>query len=83
MIANEMLPEFIDNLLEQVNDDKLWQLYLAVALVEERSFSAWKADILRGSSLESGVVKADSSHELTPEEAVVQAEGILSGFHPF
>ncbi len=40
-----MLPEFIDNLLEQVNEDKLWQLYLAVALLEEKSFSEWKADI--------------------------------------
>lgn len=84
MIANGMLPEFIDNLIEQVNDDKLWQLYLAVALVEERPFSVWKADILRSSDAESGaVVKADNRRELTPEEAVLQAEGILSGFHPF
>ena len=43
-----MLPEFIDNLIEQVNEDKLWQRYLAVALLEEKSFSEWKADILQG-----------------------------------
>lgn len=83
MIANGMLPEFIDNLLEQINEDKLWQLYLAIALVEERSFSAWKADILKNSGSENNTEKQDGSRELTPEEAVVQAEGILSGFHPF
>lgn len=86
MIENEMLPEFIDNLLEQVNEDKLWQLYLAVALMEEKSFSEWKADILQGPSTGKSVAKADmadSGQELTPEEAVAQAENILSGFKPF
>lgn len=86
MIENEMLPEFIDNLLEQVNEDKLWQLYLAVALMEEKSFSEWKADILQGSPAGKSVTEtdmADSRQGLTPEEAVAQAEGILSGFHPF
>ncbi len=86
MIENEMLPEFIDNLIEQVNEDKLWQLYLAVALMEEKSFSEWKADILLGSSDGKSATKteaADNRRELTPEEAVAQAEGILSGFQPF
>lgn len=86
MIENGMLPEFIDNLLEQANEDKLWQLYLAMALMEEKSFSEWKADILQGPPAEKSVAKADMAgnrRELTPEEAVAQAEGILSGFHPF
>lgn len=86
MIENEMLPEFIDNLLEQVNEDKLWQLYLAVALLEEKSFSEWKADILQSPSAAKGTAvadMADSRKELTPEEAVAQAESILSGFKPF
>lgn len=85
MIENEMLPEFIDNLLEQVNEDKLWQLYLAVALLEEKSFSEWKADILQGTPADKSVAQADidSRQELTPEEAVMQAENILSGFKPF
>ncbi len=85
MIENEMLPEFIDNLIEQVNEDKLWQLYLAVALLEEKSFSEWKADILQGTPADKNVAQADidSRQELTPEEAVMQAENILSGFKPF
>ena len=78
-----MLPEFIDNLIEQVNEDKFWQLYLAVALMEEKSFSEWKADILQIPSAGKSAVKADNRQELTPEEAVIQAESILSGFKPF
>lgn len=83
MISNEMLPEFIENLIDQDNEDKLWQLYLAVALMEDRSFSAWKADVLQSSPVEDNRNMTDIRQELTPEEAVVQAEGILSGFNPF
>ena len=86
MIENRMLPEFIDNLIEQVNEDKLWQLYLAVALMEEKSFSEWKADIMQIPSTGKSEVKAgmaDNRQELTPEEAIAQAEGILSGIQPF
>lgn len=83
MTANGMLPEFIGHLVGQVNEDKLWQLYLAVALVEDRPFSAWKADVLGDASPADSAGTAGTRQELTPEEAVVQAEGILSGFHPF
>lgn len=86
MIENGMLPEFIDNLLNQVNEDKLWQLYLAVAFVEDRPFNEWKADILRIPSAGKSRIKeeiGDNRQELTPEEAVIRAEGILSGFKPF
>lgn len=83
MIDNEMLPEFIHNLMEQVNEDKLWQLYLAVALMEDRPFSEWKADIQGSASLPDHAEKKGGKEELAPEEAVMQAEGILSGFKPF
>ena len=83
MISNGMLPEFIENLIDQENEDKLWQLYLAVALMEDRPFSAWKADVLQCSPVEDNRNMADTRQELTPEEAIVQAEGILSGFNPF
>lgn len=80
-----MLPEFIDNLLEQVNDDRLWQLYLAVAITTDKPFREWKADVLQSPvperERESRTVSG--SRELSPEQAVMQAESILSGFHPF
>lgn len=83
MIENEMLPEFIDNLLEQVNDDRLWQLYLAVAITVEKPFSAWKAEVLQGTVPEREDGNRTGSRELTPEQAVSQAESILAGFNPF
>lgn len=83
MIANGMLLEFIYNLIDQVNEDKLWQLYLAVALIENRPYNAWKAEILKYQSKTDCTGETDNRQELTPEEAVVQAEGILSEFKPF
>ncbi len=78
-----MLPEFIENLIDQVNEDKLWQLYLAVALLEDRPFSIWKADILQDPAPAGSAGMTGNRQELPPEEAVAQAEGILSRFHPF
>ncbi len=78
-----MLPEFIENLLDQVNEDKLWQLYLAVALTEDRPYDEWKADILQLPSQTDSTGTAEKRQEMTPEEAVMQAEGILAGFDPF
>ncbi len=81
MIDNEMLPEFIDNLIEQDNEDRLWQLYLSVAITVDKPFDQWKADI----SQETVPEQTDSTggRELSPEQAVAQAESILAGFHPF
>lgn len=85
MIENEMLPEFIENLIEQINEDRLWQLYLAVALVTDKPFSEWKAEIGQRPEQDRAVTGSVSTAgiELSPEQAVAQAEGILAGFHPF
>ncbi len=84
MISSGMLPEFIDNMIEQVNEDKLWQLYLATALMEERSYSDWKAAVLSEDTVKGNSVDTDNkARELMPEEAVAHAEGILAGFKPF
>lgn len=84
MISSGMLPEFIDNMIEQINEDKLWQLYLATALLEERSFSDWKAAVL-SEPMASGspVSQGSTCNETAPEEAVAHAESILAGFKPF
>lgn len=81
-----MLPEFIDNLLEQVNDDRLWQLYLAVAITTDKPFSEWKTEIGQRTPEDrtvTGSVVSTSGRELSPEQAIAQAESILAGFHPF
>ena len=83
MIENEMLPEFIENLVEQVNEDWLWQLYLSVAMVTDKPFREWKAEVLQSPDKGQRVVDKKADRELTPAEAITRAEGILAGFHPF
>lgn len=84
MISSGMLPEFIDNMIEQVNEDKLWQLYLAIALMEERPFADWKAAVLSGNTVKDNSSDKDNiAGGLSPEAAVAHAEGILAGFRPF
>lgn len=78
MIANSMLPEFIDNMLEQNNEDRLWEMYLATALVQDQSFEDWKVI-----TTNRGNQDQEQKTECTPEEAVAHAEGILAGFQPF
>ena len=84
MIINGMLPEFIDNMIKQINEDKLWQLYLATALLEDKSFGDWKAAGLVGTTPQGNPAGQDSVvNEPTPEEAVAHAESILTGFKPY
>lgn len=78
MIESSMLPGFIDQMIESANEDKLWQLYLATALWEDRPFSDWKAAVL-----DSATGESTAGQEITPEAAVAHAENILAGFKPF
>lgn len=84
MIDGGMLPEFIDNMIEQINEDKLWQLYLATAFMEDKSFSDWKAAVLEDSTVRGNSAgQGSTAEEPTPEEAVAHAEGILAEFRPY
>lgn len=76
MIQNGMLPEFIDNMLQQNNEDKLWEMYLAVGWMQDKSFDDWKV-------ITTNREDQEQKTEYTPEEAVAHAEGILAGFKPF
>lgn len=77
MIQNDMLLEFIDNMIRQTDEDRLWEMYLATAVIQDKSFEDWKAGITTNREEQEPVT------ECTPEEAVVHAEGILAGFKPF
>lgn len=71
-------------MIKQINEDKLWQLYLATALFEDKSFGDWKAAVLSGTTPQNDPAGQDSAvNEPTPEEAVAHAESILAGFRPF
>lgn len=78
MIANGMLSELIDEMLFQNNEDRLWELYLATAIMQDKSFEDWKGTTTNRESQDQ-----EQKTECTPEEAVAHAEGILAGFKPF
>lgn len=80
MIANSMLPEFIDNMLQQNNEDRLWEMYLATAVIQDKSFEDWKAAAMDSRERQEC---REPTPGCTPEEAVIHAEGILAGFKPF
>lgn len=74
------LADFIRMCVNQDDEDKMWQLYLSRALIEEKSFVEWKQDML------SGIRKTESRKETTQEDAkaaVQHAENILANFKPF
>lgn len=77
MIQNGLFQEFIDNMLEQENENRLWEIYLATALMQDKSFEEWKAGITADQE------KQQPIEEYAPEEAVARAEAILAGFKPF
>lgn len=77
MVQNDLLPEFIDNMIRQRDEDRLWEMYLATAFMQDKSFVEWKEGITTDWE---GQKPAE---ECTPEDAVIRAEGILAGFKPF
>lgn len=64
-------------MLQQINEDRLWEIYLATALMQDKSFEDWKAVITTNREDQEPI------KECTPEEAVAHAEGILAEFKPF
>lgn len=71
-------------MIEQINEDKLWQLYLASALMNDKSFADWKAAVMAGGTAQENPAGQGSiDNEPTPEEAVAHAESILAGFKPY
>lgn len=72
-----MFPEFIDHMIRQEDEDRLWEMYLATALVQDKPFGEWKAGITADQE------KQEPVKECEPEEAVSRAEGILARFRPF
>lgn len=74
MIQNGALCEFITQMLEQIDEERFWQLYLSRALLEDRSFKDWRAAACTNS-------KVQEKHDV--KATVQNAENILQNFKPF
>lgn len=71
MIESNRLDEFVDTLLEQDNEDKMWELYLHTVLVSRLSYNEFK---------QPAKVQEVTHEEL--EATVERTKNILNNFNP-
>jgi hypothetical protein len=72
LIINNQLNDGIDTIYKQVDEEKLWQLYLSNPM-KDKSFRDWKADI---------VAQNEEIQEEDIEAARDEARNILKNFKP-
>lgn len=82
MIQNGALCEFITQMLEQIDEERFWQLYLSRALLEERSFKDWRAAACTNSKVQEKQ-EQPIPVEIDVKATVQNAENILQNFKPF
>lgn len=70
----------INKILEEVQEEKWWNMYLATLPLNEKSYEDWKNELKYGSNKNLGHVKELSKNEI--ETAVKNANSILSNFNP-
>lgn len=79
MITNGMLPEFVRNMEDEINEEKLWQLYLSRALFCKESFNDWKAQV---TNTDPESEEKQIQEQENVEATIKHAESILSKFKP-
>lgn len=72
LILNNQLNDGIDVIYKQVDEEKLWQLYLSIPM-KEKSYVDWKAEI---------VAQNEEVEEEDIEAARDKARNILKNFKP-
>lgn len=72
LILNNQLNDGIDVIYKQVDEEKLWQLYLSIPM-KEKSYVDWKAEI---------VTQNEEVEEEDIEAARDKARNILKNFKP-
>ena len=73
LIENNLLNIGIDTIYEQVDEEKLWQLYLSIPM-KEKSYNDWKEEVIANSNNE--------NDEDDIEAARDRARDILKNFKP-
>lgn len=77
LINQHRLSNGIDAIYKQVNEDKMWQLYLSL-IEKEKSYNDWKDEILSNSNNE--IENIEVAENL--EEVKDKARNILKNFKP-
>lgn len=77
MILYDDLSEFFHHVLDEHDQDRLWELYLSQAVFIDQSFTDWKNGLFPMSG-KGSKIRADQEDDGVA--TVKRAEGILSGF---
>lgn len=77
-IENNKLSQFIDMLLKKRDEEMAWEMYLATAMVNSKSFNEWKEELLK-SDIKKNTIKM-TKREIDAE--LEKAENILQNFKP-
>ena len=75
------LDGFLDVMLEQADEEHLWELYLH-QLFKERSFTDWKASLATGNTGGSSPARASTVTREEISETVKRSRDILDAFVP-
>ena len=76
LILQGKLSEGIDTIYKQVDEEKLWELYLSIPM-KEKSYIDWKNDIMSSNQKESKVEVAEDIEEIKNK-----SRNMLKNFKP-
>ena len=79
LLETGRLIEHIDFLIEQTQEEKWWELYLATLPLNERPYAEWKKES-QGNTNKSNFSILTS--KIDAEETIKKSKDILSGFKP-
>ena len=77
MLQSDRLDEFVTTLINEENEQKLWELYLHHGWLN-KSFEDFKNDVLVPSSN-----KSNKTNEKEIEATINHSKEILNGFNPY
>lgn len=82
VIGSGQLEEFVKTMLEQIDEEKLWELYLHL-IIKEQSFDDWKASLAAEAEKENGRdMEKSSVSQGEINAAIHKSQVILENFVP-
>lgn len=79
-IENNNLDSMIDTVLEQIDEEKMWELYLATVQYNEKSFVEWKESINKYTN--KGNISYTKMSRKEKDATLKKADDILQNFKP-
>lgn len=80
VIGSDQLYEFVDVMLEQIDEEKLWEMYLH-QLFQDKSFMEWKDSVRMGEG-NNGMPEAVPVTKREINAAIQNSQDILGSFVP-